>query len=583
VVATIDNGNYTGSATAQMVIGTAAGAATITLGSLTATYDGSAHSATATANPAGLTVNITYDGSATAPTNAGTYAVAATVDQVVAGIRYTGTATAQLVISNCAATITLGSLTATYDGSAHSATATANPAGLTVDLTYDGSTSAPVHAGSYVVLAVVNDPNYTGTTTDTLVIGKATAAVNLGSLTLTYLGTPLRPTANTSPVGLSTQLTFNGSLTAPSSAGSYTVVATVTDPDYDGTATVTFQIAKASTALTLSDTAATYDGTSHAVTVTSVPTVAGLTVTYDGSATPPSDAGIYGVTATVDDPNRQGTASGTLVISPADATVGITGVDPVYDGRQHPVVVTTDPAGLTVTVTYNGSTTAPFSAGTYTVVATVTNPNYTGTASARYTMHPAPIAPVLVSGAPPEILPGDGTAIDGSGNVLPVTVTVSATTGGNTVELTDGFITLNVDPIDPGSITSNPDGSQTLAVGKTVSVTGNGFDPFSIVQIWMFSQPRLLATVRVGADGSFVQPVLVPTDLAVGDHTMQVHGYDHHHTHRSLQVGVRIAARQTGVLPATGTASMHLIELAFALLGLGLALRRLARRTASVR
>jgi hypothetical protein len=434
-----------------------------------------------------------------------------------------------------------------------------------------------------VVLAVVNDPNYTGTTTDTLVIGKATATITLGSLTPTYNGNPLRPTATTSPSGLSTQLTFNGSLTVPSSTGSYSVVATITDPDYDGTATVTFQIAKASTALTVSDTAATYDGTNHAVTVTSVPTVAGLIVTYDGSTTPPTDAGIYDVTATVDDPNRQGTATGTLVISPATASIALAGLDPVYDGRQHPVTVSTNPTGLPVTVTYNGSSTAPFSAGTYTVTASVTNPNYSGTASARYTMHPAPIAPVLVSGAPPEILPGDGTAIDGSGNVLPVTVTVSATTGGNTVELTDGFITLNVDPIDPGSITSNPDGSQTLAVGKTVSVTGNGFDPFSVVQIWIFSQPRLLATVRVGADGSFLQPVLVPVNLAVGDHTMQVHGYDHHHAHRALQVGVRIAARQTGVLPATGTASVRLIELAFALLGLGLALRRLARRTASAR
>ena len=77
--------------------------------------------------------------------------------------------------------------------------------------------------------------------------------------------------------------------------------------------------------------------------------------------------------------------------------------------------------------------------------------------------------------------------------------------------------------------------------------------------------------------------LMVPTDLAVGEHTMQVHGYDHHHTHRSLQVGLRIAAHQTGVLPATGTASLHLIELAFALLGLGLALRRFARRPIAAR
>ena len=44
---------------------------------------------------------------------------------------------------------------------------------MTVDITYNGSPTAPTDAGSYAVVATVNHPNYTGVTNDTLVIAKA--------------------------------------------------------------------------------------------------------------------------------------------------------------------------------------------------------------------------------------------------------------------------------------------------------------------------------------------------------------------------------------------------------------------------
>ena len=48
-----------------------------------------------------------------------------------------------------------------------------------------------------------------------------------------------------------------------------------------------------------------------------------------------------------------------------------------FDGTPHAVVVTTTPAGLTpVTVKYDGATTAPTDAGSYAVVASLTNANY---------------------------------------------------------------------------------------------------------------------------------------------------------------------------------------------------------------
>jgi large repetitive protein len=68
------------------------------------------------------------------------------------------------------------------------------------------------------------------------------ATVTLGNLTQSCDGSPKAVTVTTSPSGLSTSVTYNGSTTVPSSIGNYTVIATVTDPNYQGSATNTFVI-----------------------------------------------------------------------------------------------------------------------------------------------------------------------------------------------------------------------------------------------------------------------------------------------------------------------------------------------------
>ena len=76
-------------------------------------------------------------------------------------------------IFKATATITLSGLNKVYNGSANAVTASTNPAGLTVDITYAGASEVPVDAGSYAVLATINDDNYQGTQTGTLVIAQA--------------------------------------------------------------------------------------------------------------------------------------------------------------------------------------------------------------------------------------------------------------------------------------------------------------------------------------------------------------------------------------------------------------------------
>ena len=72
----------------------------------------------------------------------------------------------------------------------------------------------------------------------------------------------------------------------------------------------------------------------------------------------------------------------------ATATIAITGLSQYYNTNALPVTVTTVPAGLAVTVTYEGSATVPTEAGVYAVVVTINDPNYEGSATASFTITP---------------------------------------------------------------------------------------------------------------------------------------------------------------------------------------------------
>jgi DNA/RNA endonuclease G (NUC1) len=288
---------------------------------------------------------------------------------------------ATLTVNKAVATVTLGSLDFVYTGAPQGTTATTDPTSLNVLITYNGSAEAPVNAGSYAVEATVDDANYTGSTTGTLTIAPASASVTLGGLNQVYTGAPLGATVLTNPGALSTVVTYDGGAALPVNAGSYAVVATISDANYTGSAGGTLVIAPASATVTLGQLAQVYDGLPKPVTVTTAP--AGLTVvtTYNGSSGAPTDAGSYAVVSTINDANYLGSASGTLVISQSQATITLSNLTQAYDGTPKSVTVTTIPADLPVTVTYAGSETPPTYPGSYAVVATSTDANRAGSAS----------------------------------------------------------------------------------------------------------------------------------------------------------------------------------------------------------
>lgn len=142
---------------------------------------------------------------------------------------YDGTATA---------TITACTLTGVAAGdvvtcSASAASFSDANAGASKNVTATGITLAGANANKYTLAST--------SATTTASIAKAPATITLGNLSRTFTGTPLSPTATTNPAGLSVNLTG-----APqTNAGSYPVTATVSNPNYTGSATGTFVIAKA--------------------------------------------------------------------------------------------------------------------------------------------------------------------------------------------------------------------------------------------------------------------------------------------------------------------------------------------------
>lgn len=134
------------------------------------------------------------------------------------------------------AVVSLSNLAQVYDGTPKAATVATDPNNLAVDVTYNGSPTIPTDAGTYTVVATVNDAIYRGSATATLTISKAPATVTLSALTQNFDGTPKPVTIATNPAGLSVAATYNGSASVPSTIGNYAVSVSVTDPNYTGSA-----------------------------------------------------------------------------------------------------------------------------------------------------------------------------------------------------------------------------------------------------------------------------------------------------------------------------------------------------------
>jgi len=235
----------------SFVVGTTPATLTLDAPTLDATYDGQAHAVTATTQPSGLSYAVTYDdgsgATTTAPTDAGTYAVVATITADCCDGAVSGT----LTIHRAAGSVAWDALDFVYDGATKapvarlvedpSATCIVTPASVGPD------------AGTYPVSASCTSANYEASASASATIGPKPVTVTLSNLEQDYDGSPKPVSVTTAPAGIPVSVTYDGNTAAPSAAGSYAVVATVTDPNYSGSATATLHIVAAELSVSLDD------------------------------------------------------------------------------------------------------------------------------------------------------------------------------------------------------------------------------------------------------------------------------------------------------------------------------------------
>jgi len=207
----------------------------------TVAYDGSAKTVTITpkAGKSNGTITVKYNGSTVAPSALGTYTVTFDVAAVTGFNAVSGLSAGTLTIGNAtpiADDFNISGIgTFAYDGSAKTVTITpkAGKSNGAITVKYNGSTTAPSASGTYnVTFDVAAATNYnavTGLSAGTLTIGNLTPTAT--DYNISGIGTfnydsrsktvTITPKAGKSNGAITVK--YNGSTTAPSAVGTYTV------------------------------------------------------------------------------------------------------------------------------------------------------------------------------------------------------------------------------------------------------------------------------------------------------------------------------------------------------------------------
>ncbi|WP_460613126.1 MBG domain-containing protein [Hymenobacter seoulensis] len=242
--------------------------------------------------------------------------------------------------------------------------------------------------------------------------------------------------------------------------------------------------------------------------------------------------------------------NGTLTLSKAPATIALSGLTVAYDGQPKLVTATSTPAGIEgVELTYNGASSAPSTAGSYQVAATLTNPNYklvnssgTDLASEQATLTIEQLAPIFTDlSASQSITYGDasislsgklsknGLAPTGSVSVAINSVSVQALLAAdgsfsltfNTASLpaNTAAYTITYSYSGDTNFTSAADAATSLTVNKAQPViTWN--NPAAIIYGALLSETQLNASASV--EGTFTYLPAAGTKLPAGTHELSV-------------------------------------------------------------
>jgi hypothetical protein len=102
--------------------------------------------------------------------------------------------------------------------------------------------------------------------------------------------------------------------------------------------------------------------------------------------------------------------------------------------------------------------------------------------------------------------------------------------------------------------TLDNDGNVRLNPGDAVRINANGFEPGSIVELWLFSTPVRLGEVVVPSDGSVTGDFAIPEDAEDGAHRIAIIARTSEGEAATLAMGILVGADND-----SGTVSIWLI------------------------
>ena len=191
-----------------------------------------------------------------------------------------------------------------------------------------------------------------------------------------------------------------------------------------------------------------------------------------------------------------------------------------------------------------------------------------------------PVAPGANASIPVTGLPIGSSALLVNGTVSSVTVAPNAPSGATALSVTGTGFSMSLQGLDQSNqpLGLASDGALVIQSDRVTSVSGTGYMPNTNVDIYIFSSPRLLGSIRTDSSGNFNGLISIPSDLEVGRHTLQLNGYTSSGEIRSLSLGVKLEAT---ALAATGNNSLLLSGFAaMATLFMGTALLVIKRKRA---
>jgi hypothetical protein len=424
-----------------------------------------------TTNPANLDVVLRYKRNGqyvNAILDAGTYEVTATV--VASDNSYFGSDARTVTVLKAPVAIHFSNLRQTYTGEPMEVQVQTEPANIPLIIHY--SQNAPQNAGSYLVTANVNDPNYTGNAVDFLIIDQRPVTLTVSNLLQTYDGTIKSIAVTTEPAGLEENLGIeyslpDGTVVDPVDAGVYSVAVynfnsnyVLNDRNEDGIFTKTLVINKKDQTISFEElTNKTYGDAPFGLTATAS---SGLPVSFVSSD--PTIASVEGNEVTIlrggtvsisavqegNDNYALAQAAQTLVINKLLQTIHFETIHSATIGDA-PVTVSAEATStlpLTFTssdptvVRVDGTSLVFVGGGTATITASQEGNNfYSAAAAVEQTITVNKKAQAIVFGALPEKIFGEGSftlnATSSSG--LPVSYASSneavATIEGNVVTL----------------------------------------------------------------------------------------------------------------------------------------------------